>query len=64
MDKVSQISGGQAEMADWGRDAWSVALAGKVARIYSLYEETYFSDMTLEEFAGALQSWKKFILSQ
>ncbi|MBP5107547.1 MULTISPECIES: hypothetical protein [Pseudomonas] len=62
--KISQISSGQAEMADWGRDAWSVALAGKVARIYSLYDETYFSDMTLEDFAGAMLGWKKFILSQ
>ncbi|PYC02188.1 hypothetical protein DMX09_18265 [Pseudomonas protegens] len=64
LDKIRQVSRGQIEVVEWSRDAWSVVLAGKVAKIYSLYDETYFLDVTLEDFEGALLGWKKFIVSQ
>ncbi|WP_350403454.1 hypothetical protein ABCR88_21160 [Pseudomonas sp. W17] len=63
LDKIRQISRDQIEVIEWSRDAWGVVLAGKVAKIYSLYDETYFLDVTLEDFEGALLGWKKFIIS-
>ncbi|MDK1399555.1 hypothetical protein [Pseudomonas protegens] len=64
LNKIRQISIGQIEVVEWSRDAWGVVLAGKVAKIYSLYYGAYFLDVTLEDFEGALRAWKKFILSQ
>jgi len=64
LNRIRQIASGKIEVVDWSRDAWGVVLAGKVAKIYSLYDEACFLDVTLEDFEGVLRVWKKFILSQ
>ena len=64
LNKIRQVASGKIEVVDWSRDAWGVVLAGKVAKIYSLYDEACFLDVALEDFEGVLWAWKKFILSQ
>jgi hypothetical protein len=48
----------------WDRESWGVLITPDGAKIYSLLDETYFEDITLQQFRNALVSWEMFIESK
>ncbi len=60
---IQQIRTGGSTQGDWGRECWGAILNVERVRIYSLYDENYFIDMSLDDFERALSEWKKFIVS-
>ncbi|QXI29955.1 hypothetical protein [Pseudomonas vanderleydeniana] len=60
---IQQIRNGGSKQGDWARDCWGAILSVERVRIYSLYDENYFVDMSLDDFEQALLGWKGFIVS-
>jgi len=50
--------------SSWDRESWGALITRDGARIYSLHDETYFEDITLQQLRNALVSWKMFIESK
>ncbi|MCP8463126.1 hypothetical protein NK553_04115 [Pseudomonas sp. ZM23] len=63
LSRVELVKRGAVESSDWSRECWGVGLSGETARIYSLYDEDYFSNMSIDDFEKALLGWKRFILA-
>jgi len=61
--RVEAIKFGAVDSSDWSRDSWGVELKDGAAKIYSLYDEDYFSVITIDEFERALIGWKEFLLA-
>lgn len=62
LSRILSVKHGVVKNIDWSRDSWGVELNQRYAKIYSLYDEEYFSVISLEEFEKALTGWRKFIL--
>lgn len=61
LEKIASIKSGEIEVIDWSRDAWGAELSVSGAKIYSLYDESYFSIMSLDALEKALLTWKEFL---
>ncbi|WP_256233653.1 MULTISPECIES: hypothetical protein [unclassified Pseudomonas] len=61
ISRVDLVCGEEVDISEWSRDSWGVELKKGVAKIYSLYDETCFSIMPIEEFKKALLSWREFV---
>lgn len=63
LSRVASVRSGAINSCDWGRDSWGVELKYGFAKIYSLYDEDYFSVMAIDDFEKVLLNWKKIILT-
>lgn len=59
---VDQVRRRAVSSADWSRDSWGAELRQDRAKIYSLYEESYFVVMPIAEFQEALSGWRDFLV--
>jgi len=61
VEKVLAVKGGILEAVDWSRDAWGAEISPSVVKIYSLYDESFCSTISLHSFEIALLSWRNFV---
>ncbi|MCX2803308.1 hypothetical protein OQJ68_16100 [Microbulbifer thermotolerans] len=61
IEKIDPVVNGKAKSASWDREAWGALITINGAKIYSLFEEDYFEEITLEQLRIALISWMNFI---
>ncbi|MPW30312.1 hypothetical protein F9L16_15095 [Agarivorans sp. B2Z047] len=59
--KVDSVLSGKAVSSSWARESWGVLITLDVAKIYSIHDETYFEELTLQQFRNALVSWEAFL---
>ena len=62
--KINLVLSGEALSSSWGRESWGALMTIDGARIYSLHDEDYFENVTLQQFKNALISWENFIASK
>lgn len=63
LSRILLVKDGVLKKTDWSRDNWGVELSQSSAKIYSLYDEDYFSIINIDEFEKALTGWRRFILN-
>ena len=63
LDRIRLIRNGEIHFSDWSRETWGAELRVGKVKIYSLYDESYFQILSLEEFENALLAWKDFVQS-
>lgn len=61
---INLVKGVNSEPVIWSRDAWGVELINSKAKIYSLYDESYFELFDIDSFKIALSEWIIFIQSK
>ncbi|MFJ1299581.1 hypothetical protein ACILG0_06405 [Pseudomonadota bacterium AL_CKDN230030165-1A_HGKHYDSX7] len=61
LSRVTAVRSGVVKSSDWSRDSWGVSLEGKVAKIYSLYDEECYLALAIQEFERILLGWRDFI---
>jgi hypothetical protein len=59
--RVSLVKNSILDFSSWSRDAWGAELSKERVKIYSLYDDSYFTTMSLDVFENALLAWKDFI---
>jgi hypothetical protein len=59
--KISLIKSHKINYIDWSRNAWGAELSTGGAKIYSLYDESFFRTFTLTALEEVLFEWKKFL---
>lgn len=61
MECIARARDQSTETLNWSRDAWAADLSRGVARVYSLYDESFGFEMSLEAFERALKTWREFL---
>lgn len=62
--RVSQVKSRELDSCCWERDSWGVKFEGKIAMIYSLYEEGCSFSLAIDDFEMALLDWRNFLKNQ
>jgi len=62
--KVDSVLSGETVSSSWDRESWGTLMTIDGVKIYSLHDEGYFEDVTLQQFKNALVLWVSFIESK
>lgn len=58
---INLVKNGELERFDWDRECWSAEIEKSGVKLLSLYDETYFCVIDIDDFAKALKGWRDFI---
>lgn len=62
--RIDTVLSGEAVSSSWDRESWGTLMIIGRVKIYSLHDEDYFEDVTLQQFKNALVLWVSFIESK
>lgn len=58
---IDCVKKGDLERFDWDRECWSAEIEKSGVKLLSLYDESYFCIIDIDDFEKALKGWRDFI---
>ncbi|WP_051524201.1 hypothetical protein [Zymobacter palmae] len=58
---IESVKNGGVEKFDWDRECWSARIEKNGVTLFSLYDESYFCIIDINDFEKALKGWRDFI---
>jgi hypothetical protein len=62
--RIDSVLNGETISSNWDRESWGALITLDGVKIYSLHDENYFEDITLQQFRYALVVWESFVESE
>lgn len=61
LEMVRHVKEKQADYLDWSRETWGAELRSDSVKVYSLYVESFYEVLRLDQFEEILAAWRDFL---
>jgi len=64
LKEINSVLNGEQLSSSWSREAWEASFTKSLSKIYSLYDESCFEEISTKDLKEILNAWCEFLTSK